>query len=79
MAYPEHGRIGEQEYLRKMNREYEELGEKQKEYGGILLSDNSDLTTLQLLFQEETRKALHFGIDVAMSRGEGRKEQFFVM
>jgi len=79
VAYPEHGRIGEQEYLRKMNREYEELGEKQKEYGGILLSDNSDLTTLQLLFQEETRKALHFGIDVAMSRGEGRKEQFFVM
>ncbi len=79
VAYPEDETLGELEYLRKMSREYEELGEKQKEYGGILLSDNSDLTTLQILFQEETRKALHFGIDIAMRQEGNRNEQFFVL
>lgn len=79
VAYPEQMRLGEQEYLRKMNREYEELGKKQKEYGGILLSDNSDLTEMQFLFQEETERALHFGIDMVMSRGEAHKEPLFVM
>jgi len=79
IAYPEHKRLGEQEYIRRMNREYEILGTKQKEYGGIHLSDNSDLTTFQLLFQEETKKALQFGIDVAMSQEESSMERFFVM
>lgn len=79
VAYPEHHRKGEKEYLRRMNQEYEQLSEKQKEYGGILLSNNSDLTTLQLLFQEETKKALHFGIDVAMSQAEEQEDQVFVM
>ena len=79
VAYPEDKRLGEQEYLLKMNREYEVLIEKQKEYGGILVSDNSDLTTFQILFQEEIKKALHFGTDMSMRQETGRKDQFFVL
>lgn len=79
VAYPEDKRLEEQQYLRRMNQEYELLGEKQKEYDGILLSNNSDLTTLQLLFQEETKKALHFGIDVSMRQENERERAFFVL
>lgn len=79
VAYPEHKIMGEQEYISRRNREYEQLGEKQKEYGGILLSDNSDFTTLQLLFREETKKALHFGIDIAMRWEKEQQKRFFVM
>lgn len=79
VACPEHKGMGEQEYLNNRNLEYEEVGEKQREYGGIFLSGNSDLTSLQLLFREETRKALHFGIDMAMSRDKRQQEQFFVL
>lgn len=79
VAYPEDKKLEEQQYLRKMNQEYELLGEKQKEYDGILLSNNSDLTTLQLLFQEETKQALHFGIDVSMRQENDREKSFFVL
>lgn len=79
VACPEQNRMGEREYLKKMNREYEELDAKKEEYGGILLSGNSELTSLRMLFREETRKAMHFGIDVAMSREKGQLDQFFVL
>lgn len=79
VACPQHKAMGEREYLRKVNLEMEALGEKQQEYGGILLSGNSDLTSLQLLFQEETKKALQFGIDVVMNWEKEKKEQFFVL
>lgn len=79
VAYSEEKRLGEQEHLRKMNREYNTLGEKQKEYGGIFLLGNNDLTTMQFLFQEETKKALHFGIDMVMQQEEEKREQIFVL
>ena len=65
--------VGEQEYIRRMSRECEILGEKQKEYGGFMLSDSCDLTTMQLLFREDPRKALLFGIDVAMRQQMGEQ------
>lgn len=79
VAYPENKGLGEDRYLRRMDREYRRLGEKQKEYEGILLSDNSDLTTLQLLFQEETRKALYFGLEMALPQEDEIREQAFVL
>ena len=79
VSYPENKHMSEAEYLHQMSLKYETLGEKQKEYEGILLSDNSDLTTLQLLFQEETAKALSFGIEVIMSSEENRKDAPFVL
>lgn len=74
----EEKKMGEQEYLAKMSREQEALSERQKEYGGIRISDNSDLTTMQILFQEEPRKALQFGVDV-LTKQEERRGQSFVM
>ena len=74
VAYPGNKGMGEQEYLRRMSKEYKRLGEKQKEYEGILLSDNSDLTTMQLLFQEETKKALSFGQEMAMPEEDEIRE-----
>lgn len=79
VAYPEDQKIGEAESLKKASREYKVLSEKQKEHGGILLSANSDLTTIQLLFREETKKALHFGIDISMQQPEGEKLECFVL
>lgn len=79
VAYPGNKGMGEQEYLRRMSKEYKRLGEKQKEYEGILLSDNSDLTTMQLLFQEETKKALSFGQEMAMPEEDEIREQAFVL
>lgn len=80
VAYPENRGLGEDQHLRRMDREYKRLGEKQKEYEGILLSDNSDLTTLQLLFREETRKALYFGLEIAAPQeGEVREPAFVLL
>lgn len=54
--------LPERDYLRQMNRNYALLGEIRKEYDGIIISGNSDLSVIQLMFHEETRKALQFGI-----------------
>lgn len=79
VVYPEDGALRETEYLKRRNLEYEELSEKREEYGGIWLSANSDLTTMQLLFQEETKRAVHFGIDLSMCRQDEKKEPLFVL
>lgn len=79
VSYPENSGVNEEAYLRRVSREYQYLGEKQKEYEGILLSDNSDLTTMQLLFQKETRKALNFGVEMSMSQEDNSRGQAFVL
>lgn len=79
VVYPEDDKLGELECLKKVSREYELLSKKQKEHGGILLSANGDLTTMQLLFQEETEQALQFGIDISMQQEEREKEKRFVL
>lgn len=79
VSYPENKNLSESEYLYQMSMRYEMLGEKQKEYEGIILSDNSDLTTLQLLFREETMKALSFGVEMIMTSEENKKDTPFVM
>jgi len=40
---------------------YTALSENRKKNGGIVLNSNSDLSTIQLLFQEEISKAVQFG------------------
>lgn len=76
LSYPQKDRA-EEEYLQRMGREYRRLGEKQREYDGVLLSDNSDLTTLRLLFSREAQEAVQFGIEMAAAQKEG--EQPFVL
>lgn len=77
LNYPENRGAGE-EYLHRMGGEYRRLGEKEREYGGILLSDSSNLTTMQLLFRENTEDALQFGLEMA-SAPEGNRERPFVL
>lgn len=77
LSYPGNGKTGA-EYLHRMGEEYRRLGEKQRECGGVLLSDNSDLTTLRLLFRKEAKQALQFGLEMAAA-GEEKREQPFVL
>jgi len=79
VACSEEKKLGEQEYLARMSREQESLSEKQKEYGGIRISDNSDLTTMQILFQEEPKRALQFGVDVVTKQEERRGQNFVLL
>lgn len=79
VSYSQNTGVDEASYLQRVNKEYHYLGEKQKEYEGILLSDNSDLSTMQLLFQKETQKALNFGVEVAMNKENTSREQAFVL
>lgn len=62
VSFAEEEDLPEREYLRTMVRNYAHLGEVRKEYDGILISGSSDLSTVKLMFHEETRKALDFGI-----------------
>lgn len=57
--------FGEEPYQREMNRSYVLLAAARKAYGGIILSGNSDLSIIQVLFREETKKAYAFGVELA--------------
>ncbi len=52
----------EREILRQMNQNYQLLGQVRKEYEGVILSSSTDLSVIQLMFNEQTLKALNFGI-----------------
>lgn len=79
IAYPENGEAGGEEYLRRMGREYRRFGEKQREYGGVLLSGSSDMTTMRLLFQERDREALQFGLDMVTLQENGGEKPFVLL
>lgn len=65
----------EKEYIERMNENYGILLHAQKEQGGIFLSGNGDLSLLRMMFQEKTKKALHFGIEAASACEEAGMEQ----
>ncbi len=65
VSFAEEDNLPEREYLRMMVKNYAHLGEVRKEYDGILISGSSDLSMVKLMFHEETRKALDFGIKLA--------------
>ena len=62
VSFFEDDKMPEREYLRQMVKNYAHLGEVRKEYDGIIISGSSDLSTVKLMFQNETRKAIDFGI-----------------
>ncbi len=63
VSMPRAGRTEEKEYIGRMNARYLALCRVWKEYGGIFLAGGRDLTMLELMFMEQTQKALHFGVD----------------
>ncbi len=65
VSFAEEEDMPERDYLRMMVKSYEHLGAVRKEYDGIIISGSSDLSSVKLMFTEETRKALDFGIKLA--------------
>ncbi|MDO4292925.1 MAG: hypothetical protein Q4C65_06800 [Eubacteriales bacterium] len=63
VSMPGAGRMEEKEYIGRMNARYLALCRVWKEYGGIFLAGGRDLTMLELMFTEQTNKALNFGMD----------------
>lgn len=57
--------LSERDYLWQMNRNCLLLGEVSNEYEGIIVSGSSDLSVQQIMFHEDVKKALQFGIKVA--------------
>ncbi len=81
VSFAEEDTIPEREYLRMMVRNYMHLGEVRKEYDGVIISGNSDLSTVKLMFNEETKKALDFGIRLASCENldEGAGDAFILL
>lgn len=79
LSYNMEGIQDEAGYVKQLNRNYEVLGSVREEYGGIVVSAGSDLSTLQVLFREEMEKALRFGLDLAAHREDGREHGVFIL
>ncbi len=75
VSLPGEGKTQEKEYIARMNDRYLALCGAQKEYGGIFLAGSRDLTMLELMFTEQTQKALYFGIEAAVSCMEEAAEE----
>lgn len=58
--------ISDKEYLRQMNRNYALLCEGRREFGGSIVSGGSNPDVMLLLFYDESRKALQFGVKMAI-------------
>ncbi len=65
VSFAEKEGMTEREYLRQMVKNYAHLGDVRKEYDGIIISGNSDLSAVKLMFNEEIGKAIGFGIKLA--------------
>ena len=58
-------RLGQQEQLKNTNDYYMKLVENRKRYGGIIFNSSTDLSTVQLMFNEDNNSAVQFGIDLS--------------
>lgn len=66
VSFSEDETLTEKEYLRQMVQNYSNLGEVRKEQDGVIIAGSSDLSTVKLMFNKETKKALEFGIRLVM-------------
>lgn len=66
VSFAEKKGISDREYLRQMNRNYALLLEGRREFGGSILPGGSDPGVILLLFYDESRQALQFGIRTAV-------------
>ncbi len=81
VSFAEEDSLPEREYLRMMVKNYMRLGEVRKEYEGVIISGSSDLSTVKLMFNEETKKALDFGIRLAAheDQNDGAGDAFILL
>ncbi len=66
VSFSEDEDLTEKEYLRQMVENYSNLGEVRKEQDGIIIAGSSDLSTVKLMFNKETKRALEFGTRLVM-------------
>lgn len=67
-------RLEQHEQLNSINACYTNLGEKRKKYDGIIFNSSSDLSTIQVMFQQEIEKAVSFGVEMVSGLQEERGE-----
>lgn len=73
-------RLEQHEQLNTINACYTKLGEKRKKYEGIIFNSSSDLSTIQVMFQQETSKAVDFAVEMASSQQENlRDDKTFIL
>ena len=72
-------KIGEQEYVKEMNNNFSLLEEIRKEYNGIVLAGNSEMSVLKVMFKEDAIKPLQFGIEAVTRKADGDISKTFVL
>lgn len=73
-------RLEQHEQLDDINTYYTNLGRNRKHYGGIIYNSSSDLSTIQVMFNEEIRDAVLFGIEtVSVERSLENRNKIFVL
>ncbi len=70
VSFSEDETLTEKEYLRQMVENYSNLGEVRKEQDGIIIAGSSDLSTVKLMFNKETKKAVDFGARLVMKESQ---------
>lgn len=58
-------RLEQQEQLKNINDYYMKLVENRKRYGGIIFNSSTDLSSIQMMFNEDNNSAVQFGIDLS--------------
>lgn len=68
VSFAEKNGLSTEEYLRQMQRNYALLCEGRREFGGTIVTGGSDPGLMLLLFCNESRQALRFGIKMTVGR-----------
>lgn len=63
-------RFEQHEQLYDINTYYTRLGEIRKQHNGIIFNSSTDLSTIQMMFNEEVREAVQFGIEMVSEEQE---------
>lgn len=73
-------RLEQHEQLNDINSYYTKLGENRKHHNGIIFNSSSDLSTIQMMFNNEIREAVQFGIEmVSGERAFDNRKKIFVL
>lgn len=63
-------RLEQHEQFRDINAYYTRLGEIRKRRGGIIFNSSTDLSTIQMMFNEQVKEAVQFGIEMALEQSD---------
>lgn len=74
-------RLEQHEQLNDINIYYTKLGENRKRHNGIIFNSSSDLSTIQMMFNQEISQAVQFGIEMVFreNTSDNRKDIFVLL